>query len=93
MWKPPERIKYDTDPGRWPTADEAAKSVAEAEKLLGASDRSAAADRSERFAQMSAARRKKLEAEAWELFHREQEITETQRRHEERGPVQKSKAA
>jgi acetolactate synthase-1/2/3 large subunit len=37
---------------------------AEAEKLLGASDRSAAADRSQRFADMSAARRKKLEAEA-----------------------------
>lgn len=26
MWKPPERIKYAPDPGRWPTADEAARS-------------------------------------------------------------------
>ena len=26
MWKPPERIKYEPNPGRWPTADEAAKS-------------------------------------------------------------------
>ena len=25
MWKPPERIKYEPNPGRWPTADEAAK--------------------------------------------------------------------
>ena len=36
---------------------------------------------------------KKLEKEAWELFYREQEITETQRRQEEGGPVQKSIAA
>jgi 2,4-dienoyl-CoA reductase-like NADH-dependent reductase (Old Yellow Enzyme family) len=26
MWKPPERIKYAPKPGRWPTAEEAAKS-------------------------------------------------------------------
>lgn len=26
MWKPPERIKYAPDPGRWPTAEEAARS-------------------------------------------------------------------
>jgi acetolactate synthase I/II/III large subunit len=37
---------------------------AEAEKLLGASDRSAAADRSKRWAETSAARRKKIEDEA-----------------------------
>jgi len=27
MWKPPERIKHEPDPGRWPTADEAAKAM------------------------------------------------------------------
>ncbi len=27
MWKPPERIKHKPDPGRWPTADEAARSL------------------------------------------------------------------
>src|SRR5918995_3817905 len=26
MWKPPERIKHEPNPGRWPTADEAARS-------------------------------------------------------------------
>lgn len=26
MWKPPERIKYEPNPGRWPTAEEAAQS-------------------------------------------------------------------
>ena len=36
---------------------------------------------------------KALEAEAWELFHKEQEITDKQRRLEEGGPVQKSEAA
>ena len=25
MWKPPERIKHEPDPGRWPTAEEAAE--------------------------------------------------------------------
>jgi len=27
MWKPPERIKYVPQPGRWPTAEEAAKAM------------------------------------------------------------------
>ncbi|MCW5772775.1 MAG: NADH:flavin oxidoreductase [Rhodospirillaceae bacterium] len=27
MWKPPERIKYEPTPGRWPTAEEAAKAL------------------------------------------------------------------
>jgi dimethylglycine catabolism A len=27
MWKPPERIKHEPDPGRWPTAEEAATSI------------------------------------------------------------------
>ena len=27
MWKPPERIKHKPDPGRWPTAEEAAASL------------------------------------------------------------------
>lgn len=26
MWKPPERIKHEPNPGRWPTAEEAARS-------------------------------------------------------------------
>lgn len=26
MWRPPQRIKWQTDPGRWPTADQAAQS-------------------------------------------------------------------
>ncbi|MSQ71624.1 MAG: NADH:flavin oxidoreductase [Betaproteobacteria bacterium] len=27
MWRPPQRIKWHTDPGQWPTADEAARSL------------------------------------------------------------------
>jgi 2,4-dienoyl-CoA reductase-like NADH-dependent reductase (Old Yellow Enzyme family) len=27
MWRPPERIRHDARPGRWPTADEAARSL------------------------------------------------------------------
>src|SRR5918994_728916 len=26
MWKPPERIKHEPNPGRWPSAEEAARS-------------------------------------------------------------------
>ena len=27
MWRPPERIRHDARPGRWPTRDEAAASL------------------------------------------------------------------
>ena len=27
MWRPPERIRHDAQPGRWPTAAEAARSA------------------------------------------------------------------
>ncbi len=35
MWKPPERIKHRPDPGRWPTADEAERSLLYSPIVIG----------------------------------------------------------